>query len=65
MAILTPIQNQVLNQIKKSPFLKNNFYFTGGTVLSEFYLQHRYSNDLDFFSENKFDFALVFQEINL
>jgi len=59
MAILTPIQKQVLNQIKKSAFLRNNFYFTGGTVLSEFYLQHRYSDNLDFFSENKFDFNLV------
>ena len=63
MAILNPIQKQVLNQIKKSSFLRNNFYFTGGTVLSEFYLQHRYSDDLDFFSENKFDFNLVLQEV--
>lgn len=26
------------------------FYLTGGTALSEFYLQHRYSDDLDFFT---------------
>ena len=31
--------------------LYNNFYFSSGTALSEYYLQHRYSEDLDFFSE--------------
>lgn len=53
MAILNAIQKQVLNQIKKSAFLRNNFYFTGGTVLSEFYLQDSYYDDLDFFSLTK------------
>lgn len=28
---------------------------TGGTALSEFYFRHRLSEDLDFFSENKFN----------
>lgn len=32
--------------------IKNNFVFSGGTALSEFYLQHRYSYDLDFFAMN-------------
>ena len=32
-----------------------NFYLTGGTALSEFYLEHRLSEDLDFFSEQEFD----------
>lgn len=31
------------------------FYFSGGTALSEFYLRHRFSEDLDFFSEEEFD----------
>ena len=31
------------------------FYFTGGTCLTEFYLHHRYSEDLDFFSERQFN----------
>jgi len=30
--------------------LKSNFYLTGGTALAEFYLQHRCSEDFDFFT---------------
>ncbi|AKM83602.1 hypothetical protein A2422_01880 [Candidatus Woesebacteria bacterium RIFOXYC1_FULL_31_51] len=37
---------------------------TGGTVLSEFYFKHRYSEDLDFFSENKFDSKKVMSAIS-
>jgi len=33
--------------------LYKRFYFSGGTALSEYYLQHRYSEDLDFFSETE------------
>ena len=32
------------------------FYLTGGTALGRFYLQHRYSEDLDFFVNNDSDF---------
>ena len=35
--------------------LYSKFYFSGGTALSEYYLQHRYSEDLDFFSETEID----------
>jgi predicted nucleotidyltransferase component of viral defense system len=28
------------------------FYLTGGTALGRFYLNHRYSEDLDFFTDN-------------
>ncbi len=35
------------------------FYFTGGTALSEFYLHHRYSEDLDFFSQDKIHDEIV------
>lgn len=35
--------------------LTKQFYLTGGTALSEFYLHHRLSVDLDFFSEQEFD----------
>ncbi len=52
--ILTKEQQIILSEISKNPFF-NDFYFTGGTALSAFYLKHRYSEDLDFFSENKFD----------
>jgi predicted nucleotidyltransferase component of viral defense system len=33
-----------------------DFYLTGGTALSRFYLNHRYSDDLDFFVHQKSDF---------
>lgn len=51
------IQNQinVLEKIGKNKFVSDNFYLTGGTALAEFYLRHRYSEDLDFFSEKEVD----------
>lgn len=32
--------------------IQSDFFFTGGTALSVCYLQHRYSDDLDFFTED-------------
>lgn len=43
---LYPFQDRVLTVIKET---KTSFYLTGGTALSRFYLDHRYSDDLDFF----------------
>lgn len=57
--IFTKKQTTILDKISQSDFLKENFYFTGGTALSSFYLNHRYSDDLDFFSEKKFDNQLI------
>jgi hypothetical protein len=51
MEILTPLQQQVLQAIGRSP-LREEFYLTGGTALAAYYLQHRFSEDLDFFSAN-------------
>lgn len=34
-------------------YFTERFYFTGGTALAEFYLKHRLSEDLDFFSERQ------------
>ena len=50
---LTQLQKDALLFIGKSLFGKN-FYWTGGTLLSSFYLSHRFSIDLDFFSDNLF-----------
>jgi len=50
---LTKLQKDVLSFIGENPFGKN-FYWTGGTLLSYFYLHHRDSVDLDFFSEDLF-----------
>ncbi len=52
---LTSKQQLIFDEVKKSHFLKTSFYFTGGTALSSVYLHHRLSDDLDFFSEEKFD----------
>lgn len=51
--ILTPHQSQVLELIAKTKSLTDKFYLTGGTALAEFYLKHRLSEDLDFFSEQE------------
>ena len=51
MQILPPLQLNLLAAIVRSP-LRDDFFLTGGTALSAFYLQHRYSLDLDFFTAN-------------
>jgi predicted nucleotidyltransferase component of viral defense system len=53
--ILTPTQIAMLEALGREPFFKSNFYLTGGTALAGFYLEHRYSEDLDFFSINEVD----------
>lgn len=52
--ILYPYQIKLLSLFFTSPFGKP-FFFTGGTALSAFYLAHRESQDLDFFSLKPFD----------
>lgn len=54
-----PEQKVIIEAFKKEPLLRKRFYLTGGTALSAFYLGHRRSEDLDFFSEEEF----VSQEI--
>ena len=53
--IFTPEQKLFIDDISDDPNLSERFYFTGGTALSIFYLGHRFSEDLDFFSELDFD----------
>jgi len=50
---LYPLQDKILDVIEQ---LKLDFYLTGGTALSRCYLQHRYSDDLDFFVNGQKDF---------
>ena len=52
---LTDNQKKFLLFFSKEILLVKFFYFTGGTCLSEYYLNHRYSEDLDFFSEKEFN----------
>lgn len=50
MQIFTNLQKELIREMSKTP-IKDSFFLTGGTALSVFYLQHRYSEDLDFFTE--------------
>ncbi|MBX3045284.1 MAG: nucleotidyl transferase AbiEii/AbiGii toxin family protein [Candidatus Kapabacteria bacterium] len=50
---LYPLQDKVMELMGG---LSNEFYLTGGTALSRYYLNHRYSDDLDFFTNRDEDF---------
>lgn len=56
---LSNIQKKAISILALSP-LAEKFYWTGGTLLSFYYLNHRNSLDLDFFSEKEF----MFDEVN-
>ena len=58
--ILTPKQSYLVEQAAKNAEITQWYYLTGGTALAEFYLHHRYSEDLDFFSENEVDAQGIF-----
>ena len=64
VSFLNKEQKSILDGLKENQLIRSNFYFTGGTALSEFYLQHRYSEDLDFFRENIFDHQLILSMMN-
>lgn len=49
--ILTSRQLAFLEAVAGNPELSAKVYLTGGTALAAFYLNHRESEDLDFFSE--------------
>ena len=51
--ILGPIHRKFLEAVNQQKYLTKNYYWTGGTVLSEFYLHHRDSKDIDLFTEDK------------
>ena len=51
---LYPFQDGVLNIVKK---LNTPFYLTGGTALSRGYFNHRYSDDLDLFMNQRDDYS--------
>lgn len=48
-------QKKLLDFFATTSLIKK-FYLTGGTALSFFYLHHRLSIDLDFFSDTRFEF---------
>lgn len=62
--VLTPAQHFVLDLASKEDQITDWFYFTGGTALAEFYLRHRVSEDLDFFSEDEIHHQVIDSFLN-
>lgn len=60
---LTKLQQQILTAVGHSQ-LADFFYWTGGTLLSACYLQHRWSEDLDFFSQDLISEEVVLAGMN-
>ncbi len=52
LSILSDFQKKVLEYFRKTS-LSKHFYLAGGTALAEFYLKHRKSEDLDFFTQEE------------
>ncbi len=63
MVELNSLQKKVLTLLAKSS-LSKRFYWTGGTLLASHYLHHRLSEDLDFFTDQKFSYNDVIGIIN-
>lgn len=61
--ILNRFQQKVLHDFKKSS-LNGKFYLSGGTALAEFYLHHRFSEDLDFFTQEELNIDELKRFIN-
>lgn len=56
--VLTPIQKRVIGFVAEEKDLAN-FYLTEGTALSAYHLNHRISDDLDFFVAEKPDYIFL------
>src|SRR5437879_5143457 len=62
--IITSEQKLLLEEFGKDAYLTSHFYFTGGTALSLYYLQHRASVDLDFFSSETFEPQVILNKLS-
>ena len=56
---LTARQKQFLELVCQEPYIRSHFYLSGGTALSSWYLHHRESFDLDFFTCEPFDDEII------
>jgi hypothetical protein len=61
-SLLTPLQREFLDDFFGTA-IGQRFFLTGGTALAEYYLQHRYSDDLDLFTVDDEAFGLARGEI--
>ncbi|MFH0992206.1 MAG: nucleotidyl transferase AbiEii/AbiGii toxin family protein [bacterium] len=57
---LYPLQDDVLRAVASCT---TDFYLTGGTALGRFFLQHRYSDDIDFFVNTSNTFREQTEEV--
>lgn len=57
--ILDKYQKKFLELVLKEPYILKHYYWTGGTVLSELYLKHRESYDIDLFSEKEIYLPMI------
>lgn len=55
---LSKIQSTIIKALAQSP-MRDRFYWTGGTLLAEKYLQHRHSYDVDLFTDTPFRYEEV------
>jgi len=53
--ILDKNQENFLHCFSSNKLLTDKFYLSGGTALCEYYIPYRYSEDLDFFTEEEVD----------
>ncbi|CAG0994208.1 hypothetical protein ANAEL_02481 [Anaerolineales bacterium] len=58
--VLYPLQDRVIQVINQAD---TGFYLTGGTAASRGYLQHRFSDDLDYFVNDDSSFGLWVERI--
>lgn len=59
---LYTLQDEVLDIVFET---ENEFYLTGGTCLSRFYVEKRYSDDLDFFTNKSQRYGFAIKKIKL
>lgn len=64
MREITSLQKETLELFRRS-LLSKNFYWTGGTVLAVFYLHHRRSRNLDFFSDSPVNYNEIIRFVRL
>lgn len=53
--LLNTEQLKFLGAFSKDKEIAQNFYLSGGTALTAYYIPYRFSQDLDFFSEKEFN----------
>ncbi len=53
------VQREIILALVQQNILEDNFFLTGGTALAVFYLHHRRSNDLDFFTLTPVDLSEI------